>query len=541
MNDPDPERAGSAPPEPFFEVAESHEAAPAATTAAAPALIDDPLPSRPVSEEERYTSLDVMRGAALLGILMVNMGAFAMMNDARYFPQLSGDDSGLNLWMWRVVFFGADTKFIQMFTMLFGAGIAVMYDRARGADSRRAPLPLLAVLFGLWVWGVYALREFVARGGDTTDRLSRALEIDARIVVWFMSIAVLIVPLAVLADLVARPPGRWMRRAFSYYRRMFFLLGLGLFHTFVIWDGDILFDYALFGLVLYFFMWIPWPFLLVLGLSFTYLEANWMADNLSQLYGAYDDQAFATFGEGGFRDQLAWRLSEWRRETVILPVYFMSQAMGHMLLGAAAYRSGFFTGRWHPYVYLVVTVELIHWGLWFIGTGTDWRPGFNTRDDAYRFVIGSFLLSLGYCGALIFLAKSAPRFFLTAGLASAGRMALTNYLMQSVVCTTIFYGFGFGQFGKWSRTEQMALILGLFVAQMAISWLWFRWARFGPVEWLWRSVTYWKWQPFSRRRNMEPITPVPVWESDATLEAPEEPAEPGSPPQEPGGDSSTSP
>src|SRR5690606_35821370 len=130
------------PSEPLSAGAEPFESTAAALPAAAPALMDDPLPSRPVSEEERYASLDVMRGAALLGILMVNMGAFAMMNDARYFPQLSGDDTGLNLWMWRIVFFGADTKFIQMFTMLFGAGIAVMYDRARGADIQRAPTPI---------------------------------------------------------------------------------------------------------------------------------------------------------------------------------------------------------------------------------------------------------------------------------------------------------------------------------------------------------------------------------------------------------------
>ena len=83
-------------------------------------------------------------------------------------------------------------------------------------------------------------------------------------------------------------------------------------------------------------------------------------------------------------------------------------------------------------------------------------------------------------------------------LASVGRMALSNYLLQSIICTSIFYGHGLGQFGTWSRSEQMLLVLLLSVAQLIWSPLWLSTFRYGPFEWMWRSLTYWRLQPMRR-------------------------------------------
>ena len=85
------------------------------------------------------------------------------------------------------------------------------------------------------------------------------------------------------------------------------------------------------------------------------------------------------------------------------------------------------------------------------------------------------------------MADSSPR--------AVGRMALTNYLMQSVICTTLFYGWGFGLFATLNRTALAGVVLAIWVFQLLISPIWLRFYRFGPAEWLWRSLTYWRWQP----------------------------------------------
>lgn len=521
-----------------------------AVAAAPPFSSAAPPPTRPVSADERFASLDVLRGAALLGILMVNMGAFAMVNSGRYFPQITGDGEGFDLWSWRIAFFGADTKFIQMFTMLFGAGIAVMFDRARGEVARRgAAVTLSTVFFFAWCGGVVLIRLEVIPLDGMLRPLTEFLEVDSRFILLFLLAVAWAVPLTVVEDYMTVPRGRWLRRFGYFHRRMLFLLGLGLFHTFVIWDGDILLDYALFGFAMYFLMWIPWPLMIPLALSMLWLEGQMTADHLSSLYVDFGEESIRILGEGTYRDQLDWRLSEWRRDLVAIPTFFMFQAIGHMLLGVAAYRSGFFTGRWSTWVYGVTAVGCIGWGLWAIGEGSEWTPGFNSKADAMWFVQGSFVLSLGYCAALVFLAKVAGRFLLTLGLASMGRLALTNYLSQSLICTYIFYGFGMAQFGKWSRSEQMLLIVGIFAGQMILSTIWLRWFRFGPVEWLWRSFTYWKFQPILAERAAPPFEAALPDTPDSILvetveiapDAEEIPGASESNDQEPESDTSSSP
>ena len=80
-------------------------------------------------------------------------------------------------------------------------------------------------------------------------------------------------------------------------------------------------------------------------------------------------------------------------------------------------------------------------------------------------------------------------------------MALTNYVMHSVICAFIFYGFGFAMFGQLVRYELYYVVLGIWIFQLVVSPIWLRYYRFGPLEWLWRSLTYWKQQPFRREQS----------------------------------------
>ena len=118
------------------------------------------------------------------------------------------------------------------------------------------------------------------------------------------------------------------------------------------------------------------------------------------------------------------------------------------------------------------------------------------------FVGGKFFVVFGHIGAVMLICRSGAVPWLTRRLAAVGRMALTNYLMQSVLCTTLFYGYGVGLYGKLDRTGLACVVLAVWAAQLAWSPLWLRYFRFGPAEWLWRSLTYWRLQPL--RRAAEP-------------------------------------
>jgi uncharacterized protein len=113
---------------------------------------------------------------------------------------------------------------------------------------------------------------------------------------------------------------------------------------------------------------------------------------------------------------------------------------------------------------------------------------------------GSVLVALGHVGALMLIYKAGALTWLTSRLAAVGQMALTNYLTHSIVCTTLFYGYGFGAFGHVNRTGMAGIVLVIWIVQMMLSPFWLERFRFGPAEWLWRSLTYWKLQPMVRTR-----------------------------------------
>ena len=109
--------------------------------------------------------------------------------------------------------------------------------------------------------------------------------------------------------------------------------------------------------------------------------------------------------------------------------------------------------------------------------------------------IGRLTMALGHLSAIILIFQSGWIGWLMSRLAAVGQMALTNYLMQTLICTTIFYGYGFGQYGKLQRYQLYFVVLGVWILQLLISPIWLRYFRFGPAEWVWRSLTYWKRQP----------------------------------------------
>jgi uncharacterized protein len=110
-------------------------------------------------------------------------------------------------------------------------------------------------------------------------------------------------------------------------------------------------------------------------------------------------------------------------------------------------------------------------------------------------LFGSVVVALGHMGLLMLVVQQGALRWLTTRLAAVGRMALSNYLTHSIVCTTLFYGYGFGQFGQINRTGLAGIVLLIWIAQLVVSPVWLKYFRFGPAEWLWRSLTYWRPQP----------------------------------------------
>jgi len=396
-----------------------------------PGEVPPPLPAAPpavarpapVGDEERLETLDVIRGIAVLGILLVNIESFGMVREARYFPDLGGGEGPWNSLVWLFTFLFADTKFIAIFTMLFGAGIAVYNDRRRRKRSRG-------------VWAVY-------------------------------------------------------------YRRMFFLLALGAAHGLFLWRGDILYFYAFWGLALYLVPRAPAWWLAVLGLGLYAWHVQDFAEQLADAgsrFSWWEEQIY----QGGWQDQFDFRKQMEEYYLLHVPFEFAPHLVGLMLLGMAMYKNGFLAGAGRTGAYAAAGIVTLGAGTAMVVHATRLNAGIVDQWAGREFIWGSLMLSFGYILAAITLTKLLGQTSPVRALAATGRMALTNYLMQTVICTTIFYGYGFGMFNRATRLEQSVLVVGIWLFQIVFSYFWIGNFRFGPVEWVWRTVSYLRWQPMLR-------------------------------------------
>ena len=288
------------------------------------------------------------------------------------------------------------------------------------------------------------------------------------------------------------------------------LLAIGLVHLYLIWNGDILVEYALAGFVVLLLLFGPrWlvgsAALLLLAL---YVIAPLLPPvvSLPGRAGLAVLVADATrvYGTGGFFDVLAFRI---REVPAIFPLHVMvfPRTVALFLLGAFAWRSGIVRhAAAHRRLLFGVAIAALP-----LGAGLDFAAAARELFDgpslgrwqysAER--LGTILLALGYAAAVI-AAVSLPGGRRVLGWAAPlGRMAFTNYLAQSVICGWIFYGYGLGQFGRIGVAATMAIGVCIYVAQVMFSAWWLRRYRFGPVEWFWRSCMYGVRQPMRLRAS----------------------------------------
>ena len=382
-------------------------------------------------------------------------------------PLAMGGTEPWNIGTWFVTHIFFDQKFMSIFSMLFGAGIVLMSDRAERRSRRFAPV---------------------------------------------------------------------------FYRRSVWLLILGAAHGYLIWFGDILFFYALVGMLVFFFrrrspkaLIVTACLALPVAPLFSFLGGTYMADLRERAEAAAlieeeeggtltEEQQAAVdeWGEargvmmpgpeefradveaytGGYAGIVAHRAPDLLEMQVQGTLFFVIWRVGGlMLIGMALMKLGVLTAERSNGYYK--RMMLIGYGIglpFAIGSAAnlyahDFDPMYTFTVGMIPNYIGSILVALGHIGLVMLIVRTGAFASPMRRFAAVGRMALSNYLAHSLILTTVFYGYGLGLYGEIPRLAQMGFVAAVIGLQLLWSPWWLARFRFGPFEWLWRSLTYWQRQP----------------------------------------------
>ncbi len=440
-----------------------------------------PVTAAPVSQAERIVIIDALRGIAILGILLMNIPGFALPAPAAYGDLLVMDEMGtINEKTWFFIDWALEGSQRALFSLLFGAGILLFISRQEKK------------LEGLWP-----------------------------------------------AD--------------YFFRRQLWLLVFGLVNAYVLlWFWDILFAYACCGMILFAFRRMS-PKNLVIAAAVClllmtvrenldfYREKNMIAkgETIAKIDTTQNKLTLLQKEDlgkmTGFREKSDLKNRKEEMEKSLVKVrgdyttfynyqsersfagqtafFFLNiwDLFLFMFLGMAFYKNGILTGNASTRTYLFLA---------FVGLGVglllSWfrlQPLLDHRFDRFTYTkevvfefyeISRTLRAIGIFGLIMLMYKSGWFKWLFAMMRPVGQMAFTNYLMQSLLVGLFFYGIGFGMFGKLQRYEIYYVVGATWLLQIIWSHIWLRYFQYGPLEWAWRSLTYWKKQPF-RKSNPKPV------------------------------------
>lgn len=420
----------------------------------------------PVAAPERISSVDVLRGVALLGILLMNIVSFGLPWHAYMNPTVAGGAAGRDLWTWLVSQVLFEGKMRALFSMLFGAGVILFTSRAEARDPAAA------------------------------------------------------------ADL--------------YYRRTLWLLAFGILHAYFLWAGDILYSYAVVGLMLYPLRHCSARALMVAGVC---MLAALVPKNILRAQEIVDLRSAAARAEAGRNagkqlteeqksDLRRWEekrkelkpdkkaideeiaghragyLSNFLRRageaSAVESVYFYQfiffDVCGMMLIGMGLMKSGVLAAQRSTGFYARMALAGYGAGIPVMAyiCRRDIAAGFELGTLKYGFTgydAGRLAVALGHAAVVVLICKTGALAPARRALAAVGQMALTNYLLTSVLCTFFFNGYGLGMYGRLSRFELLYVVAGVWAVILTVSPRWLGRYRYGPMEWVWRSLTYGRKQP----------------------------------------------
>jgi uncharacterized protein len=424
----------------------------------------------PVGRNNRIESLDVLRGVAILGILLINIVGFGISTAGNFSSNLFSDLSSSNFVAYASVYALFEGKMRAMFCMLFGAGILLFSINKKTAEPKRVTL--------------------------------------------------------------------------LFYLRMTWLVLFGLLHAHVLlWTGDILFFYGLFGMIVFLLrnmkpklMVMAVPFVTIIwfvvgtffyrdvrekrfafndavkiqaaGGKLTVLQqhaiAEWKEVERTMLPNEAEAQLSASHMRGSYASVAAEvRPKAFKAETSYLPVE-LGDNIALMLLGMALLKWGFFTAKWTSRQYRIVmlagyavSLPVAAYELWYMANYTSSIQTIIQHMEqtpvpwkTLLYPVQRIAMALAHCAALMLLIRSRRLAMLLKRLQAVGQMALSNYLMQTVMCSLFFFGYGLGFYNKLEIHQLYYVVAIILVFQLIVSPFWLKYNRFGPVEWLWRSLTY---------------------------------------------------
>ena len=394
----------------------------------------------PTVPGQRIEAIDVIRGFALLGILLMNILAFGLPFRAYFDPTVDGAVSGVDFGVYFTVELFAEGVMRALFSMLFGAGVVIL------ATGERA------------------------------------------------------------------------KSAGVYYRRQLLLLAFGLVDAFVLlWTGDILVAYALAGLVLYPLRnWQPKALFATAALAFVYLALFYAA--MFAMLKWVPDQAGLTASfhpppealarealkfEGSYSQSFFINAGDVLGLYAVYPLFLLWDALACMVLGMALYKTGVLRGQRSVRFY----AHLAAWGLGIglavngfellmkisSGFAVQWVSGVSTVTND----IGRVSMAIGFLSLIAIVCSQGWLGSARRALAAVGRMALSNYILQSVLGLLVFHSLGLALWDQLPRHQLYLVVLGEWIIIAVVSVAWLRRYRFGPLEWLWRSLTYGRPQPMA--------------------------------------------
>ena len=395
------------------------------------------MPDKTISNhspiKERLNNIDIIRGVALLGILIMNIQSFSMITAAYNNPLSFGDFSGLNKIAYYFSHIFADQKFMTIFSILFGASIYLSTKR------------------------------------NESKELSKVI---------------------------------------IHYRRMAILACFGLLHLFCLWYGDILFAYAILGMLAYLarnktakFMTVTAFILLIINAAIFYVLATlipYMSDIDIQILEVNWIPSKEVMETEIVANQSSWIAQTSHRtnmaiEMLFSGLFYYCRVLALMLIGMVMIKLNFFEERFDNKSLVTQASFCLFFGILLIIS----RLQSNLLNNfpissmfAQENYWGSMLVGYAYICLIMVFCRLKLFIRTKACLANVGRLALTNYLAQTFICTFIFYGWGLGKFGTFERKEQLLLVLCIWIFQILFSILWMKKFRLGPFEWLWRSLTH---------------------------------------------------
>ncbi|GAA0746448.1 MULTISPECIES: DUF418 domain-containing protein [Sphingomonas] len=399
------------------------------------------------ANSSRLLSLDLVRGTALLGILLLNIVGFGMPEAAYFNPRAYGGWHGADLAAWLVNFLFFDGRMRGLFSFLFGASLLIVTDAGAAAG---------------------------------------------------------------------RDPAR------AHYARMGWLLVFGLAHLWLVWSGDILAHYALVGMLAFPLRTLPVSRLLSLGtvlvlvstaLFGTFAHDAWRMSLLPHTTQGAFTALVNAFGmpppsriaselavhRGDYAGMVGQRFGDYATSPLAMLLVYGWETLGYMLFGMAALRTGLLAGAWPRATYR-------RWWLRCWAIALPVYALLATWLIAEKFSLFAVLMAavtlpglvrpvmiLGWACLILYAAR--PEGWLTRRVAAAGRMAFSNYLATSLLCVWFFDGYGLGWFGYLSRWQLYPVVLGVWALLLLWSQPWLSVFRYGPLEWLWRSLARGSLQP----------------------------------------------